>query len=114
MLVLSRHIDESIVVGDNIVITVVDIRGDKVRLGIAAPSDIPVHRREVYDAMQRENGHTPSLAGRQIKAAHTLRAGYHSCGYQHGPDKTCEQAKQEYHLEVEAIRRVNDPSTHGD
>ncbi len=55
MLVLSRHRDESIIIGDNVVITVVDIRGDKVRLGIDAPQDIPVHRREVYEAIQREN-----------------------------------------------------------
>jgi carbon storage regulator len=55
MLVLSRQRDESIIIGDNIVITVVDIRGDKVRLGIAAPTEIPVHRREVYEAIQREN-----------------------------------------------------------
>ena len=54
MLVLSRRRDEQIVIRDNIVVTVVDIRGDKVRLGIAAPSDIPVHRREVHDAIQRE------------------------------------------------------------
>ena len=53
MLVLSRHRDESIMIGDNIVITVVDVRGDKVRLGIDAPTDIPVHRQEVYDAIQR-------------------------------------------------------------
>jgi len=55
MLVLSRQRDESIIIGDNIVITIVDIRGDKVRLGIEAPTEIPVHRQEVYDAIQREN-----------------------------------------------------------
>jgi carbon storage regulator len=55
MLVLSRQRDESIIIGDNIVITIVDIRGDKVRLGIEAPTEIPVHRREVYEAIQREN-----------------------------------------------------------
>lgn len=55
MLVLSRHRDESIMIGDDVVITIVDIRGDKVRLGIEAPQDIPVHRQEVYDAIQREN-----------------------------------------------------------
>ncbi len=55
MLVLSRQRDESIIIGDNIVVTIVDIRGDKVRLGIEAPGEIPVHRREVYEAIQREN-----------------------------------------------------------
>lgn len=55
MLVLSRQRDESIIIGDNVVITVVDVRGDKVRLGIEAPIEIPVHRREVYEAIQREN-----------------------------------------------------------
>ncbi len=53
MLVLSRKKDESIVINDNIVITVVDIRGDKVRLGFDAPKDVPIHRREVYDAIKR-------------------------------------------------------------
>lgn len=55
MLVLSRQRDESIIIGDNVVITIVDVRGDKVKLGIEAPKEIPVHRREVYEAIQREN-----------------------------------------------------------
>ena len=55
MLVLSRQRDESIMIGDSIVVTIVDIRGDKVRLGINAPAEIPVHRQEVYEAIQREN-----------------------------------------------------------
>ncbi len=55
MLVLSRQRDETIMIGDDIEITVVDIRGDKVRLGITAPSSIPVHRKEVYEAIKREN-----------------------------------------------------------
>jgi carbon storage regulator len=54
MLVLSRQKDESIMIGDDVEITIVDVRGDKVRLGITAPREIPVHRREVYDAIQRE------------------------------------------------------------
>jgi carbon storage regulator len=54
MLVLSRKKDESIMIGDEVEITIVDVRGDKVRLGITAPKSIPVHRREVYDAIQRE------------------------------------------------------------
>ena len=55
MLVLSRQRDETIMIGDDIEITVVDIRGDKVRLGINAPRDIMVHRKEVYEAIRREN-----------------------------------------------------------
>ncbi len=55
MLVLSRKKDESIVISDNIVITVIEIRGDKVRLGIQAPKTIPVHRSEVHAAIQAEN-----------------------------------------------------------
>lgn len=54
MLVLSRQKDESIMVGDNVKITIVDVRGDKVRLGITAPKKIPVHRMEIYEAIQRE------------------------------------------------------------
>ena len=61
MLVLSRQRDESIVIGDNIVVTIVDIRGDKVRLGIEAPTEIPVHRREVFEAIQRENQRASQL-----------------------------------------------------
>ncbi len=61
MLVLSRHRDESIIIGHDIVITVVDIRGDKVRLGIAAPIEISVHRQEVYEAIQRENRQSSRL-----------------------------------------------------
>ncbi len=55
MLVLSRQRDETIMIGDDIEITVVDVRGDKVRLGINAPRTVQVHRKEVYRAIQREN-----------------------------------------------------------
>lgn len=55
MLVLSRQRDETIMIGDEVEITVVDIRGDKVRLGITAPRHIQVHRKEVYEAIKREN-----------------------------------------------------------
>jgi carbon storage regulator len=55
MLVLSRKRNESIVIGDDVTVTVVDIRGDKIRLGITAPKFVPVHRQEVYDAIQRQN-----------------------------------------------------------
>ena len=55
MLVLSRQRDETIMIGDDIELTIVDIRGDKVRIGIDAPTHIAVHRKEVYDAIKREN-----------------------------------------------------------
>ena len=55
MLVLSRERDETIMIGDDIEITVVDIRGEKVRLGTNAPPHIPVHRKEIYEAIKREN-----------------------------------------------------------
>lgn len=67
MLVLSRQRDESIIIGDNIVITIVDIRGDKVRLGINAPTEIPVHRREVYEAIQRENVRAGRLEPKDVR-----------------------------------------------
>jgi carbon storage regulator len=53
MLVLSRFINESIVIGDDIVVTLIDIRGDKCRIGITAPSHVSIHRQEVFDAIKR-------------------------------------------------------------
>ena len=54
MLVLSRKKNECIIIDDNIVITVVEVRGDKVRLGIEAPQEVPIHRSEIYEAIQSE------------------------------------------------------------
>jgi carbon storage regulator len=68
MLVLSRQRDESIMIGDNIVVTIVDIRGDKVRLGINAPSEIPVHRQEIYEAIQRENRRAAGIEPKDARA----------------------------------------------
>ena len=65
MLVLSRQKDESIMIGDDVEITIVDVRGDKVRLGITAPREIPVHRREVYEAIQREKSEKEAEAQAQ-------------------------------------------------
>ena len=64
MLVLSRKPNESIVIRDDIVITIVEIRGDKVRFGFDAPKDVPVHRHEVYEAIKRENEQAESQDSR--------------------------------------------------
>jgi len=73
MLVLSRQRDESIIIGDNIVVTIVDIRGDKVRLGIQAPTEIPVHRREIFEAIQRENLRASQLDPKETRELTGLR-----------------------------------------
>jgi carbon storage regulator len=74
MLVLSRHRDESIMIGDDVVVTIVDIRGDKVRLGIDAPQDIPVHRQEVYEAIKRENEKAARLQPSDTRELNPARA----------------------------------------
>jgi carbon storage regulator len=60
MLVLSRKKNESIVINNDITVTVVEIRGDKVRLGIVAPKEVPVHRQEVYDAIHGKDAAEPA------------------------------------------------------
>jgi len=69
MLVLSRQRDESIMIGDDVEITIVDVRGDKVRLGITAPKSIPVHRMEIYEAIQREKAEQKGQAEVKAEAA---------------------------------------------
>ena len=71
MLVLSRQRDESIMIGDDVEIIIVDVRGDKVRLGITAPKEIPVHRREIYDAIQREKNQKKESQEQQEKEPQT-------------------------------------------
>lgn len=71
MLVLSRQRDESIMIGDDVEIIIVDVRGDKVRLGITAPKEIPVHRREIYDAIQREKRQKKEHQEQQEKGSQT-------------------------------------------
>ena len=63
MLVLSRKKNESIIINDDITIVVVEIRGDKVRLGVEAPKEVPVHRNEVYEAIRRNQGQNNAPAG---------------------------------------------------
>ena len=71
MLVLSRKKNESIVINDDITIVVVEIRGDKVRLGVEAPKEVPVHRREVYDAIRRHDLPEGDKNSRETDAAGT-------------------------------------------
>ena len=68
MLVLARKRDEQIVIGDDIIVTVVDVRGDKVRLGIQAPAHVPVHRSEVYAAIQRAAASQIDVAPTEAKS----------------------------------------------
>lgn len=76
MLVLSRQRDETIMIGDDIEITIVDIRGDKVRLGICAPTRIAVHRKEVYDAIRSENERASRMNDADLASlAQTIRPG---------------------------------------
>lgn len=63
MLVLTRHVDESIVIGDDIIITLVDIQGDKVRIGIDAPRAVPVHRKEVYEQIKEQKDTSTEVGG---------------------------------------------------
>lgn len=69
MLVLSRQKNESIMIGEGVTIVVVDIRGDKVRLGIEAPKETSVHRREVYDAIRRQDQQAKAAAASKQAAA---------------------------------------------
>jgi len=75
MLVLSRKKNESIVINNDITIVVVEIRGDKVRLGVEAPKEVPVHRREVYDAIHRQNNAPGADTGSPAETKATRQPG---------------------------------------
>ncbi|TET38980.1 MAG: carbon storage regulator CsrA [Planctomycetota bacterium] len=75
MLVLSRHKDETIMIGDSIEITVVEVRGDRVKIGIRAPMAIPVHRKEVYLSIKAENLAAVEIDAEALAAAGELLAG---------------------------------------
>jgi len=72
LLVLTRKKGEKIVIGDNIVLTVVDIKGDQIQLGIEAPRDIPVHREEVYKEIQEENVRALEAKGVDLESIQKL------------------------------------------
>ena len=80
MLVLSRRKDEIIVIGDNVRVTVVDIRGDTVRLGITAPKSIPVYRQEIYEAIQRENIEAAKAKAEGLDALRGVFGEHHDSG----------------------------------
>ncbi|MBQ9814004.1 MAG: carbon storage regulator CsrA [Thermoguttaceae bacterium] len=65
MLVLSRYKDQSIYIGDDIVVTVVDVRGDRIRLGVEAPPDVPVHRQEIYEEIHGRREKTNVVPNRR-------------------------------------------------
>ena len=75
MLCLSRNRGETIVIGDNIEVMVIDIVGNKVRLGITAPSDVSIHRREVFDAIKREGNRGSQAKTSITKAKNTENRG---------------------------------------
>ena len=76
MLILTRHINEKIIIGDNIEITVVDIQGDQVSLGIKAPKEISIHRKEIYEAIQTENRRAAqSVSGNLSRISQLLKRG---------------------------------------
>ena len=89
MLVLSRKKDESIVINNDITIVVVEIRGDKVRLGVEAPKEVPVHRREVYEAIARGEPLEIQLSPAQVApAAPEASTDEISAGRSSGPEES--------------------------
>ena len=75
MLVLTRRIDESIIIGNEIVVTVLEVRGDQVRIGIKAPRSVQVHREEVFRQIEAENAQAARSAGRTRDAVARLPGG---------------------------------------
>jgi carbon storage regulator len=130
MLVLSRQRDETIMIGDDIEITVVDIRGDKVRLGINAPTRIAVHRKEVYEAIRRENEQAACIDRADLASlAPVADAASGINGLSPGPAKSATRAiaarvpgtdaspprelklAQSVHLTREPVRQIVNPSS---
>ena len=86
MLVLTRKAKQSIMIGDGIEVTVVEIRGDAVRLAIDAPRQVPVHRKEVYEEIQRENREASAVSVEDAAAIERLLSGGKSTAVDHGAD----------------------------
>jgi carbon storage regulator len=86
LLILTRKRNERIMIGDSIEVIVVDIRGEQVQLGINAPKAVPVHRREVYEAIVRENGHVAPKTSRKDRLGNN---GNHEYPSGNGGAETC-------------------------
>ncbi|MCB0324565.1 MAG: carbon storage regulator CsrA, partial [Bdellovibrionales bacterium] len=80
MLVLSRKKNESIVINDDITLVVVEIRGDKVRLGVEAPKEVPVHRREVYEAIKQAEAEADAEADADAELERQRQAQQNAAG----------------------------------
>lgn len=101
MLVLSRQRDETIMIGDAVEITIVDIRGDKVRLGINAPPQVAVHRKEVYEAIKAENRRAAEAPGADLGTLTSSvrpgrRAGLRPAGRINGTQASINSSSQEH------------------
>lgn len=68
MLILTRRVGETLMVGDEVTVTVLGVKGNQVRIGVNAPKDVPVHREEIYERIKREDHHTTNASGQTVPA----------------------------------------------
>lgn len=83
MLILTRRVGETLMVGDNVTLTVLGVKGNQVRIGVNAPKDIPVHREEIYERIQREKAQNPEGQHNEHEHHHKSPCGQgdsHCCG----------------------------------
>lgn len=83
MLVLTRKPNQSIMIGDDIEVTVLEVRGEQVRIGVNAPKHIPVHRREIYEEIQRQRAQVAASAEAEADVQKKTESPTPSCGKEH-------------------------------